>query len=405
MRVLVVTHYFAEHRSGVEIIAGELANRWARRGVEVTWVATDEGHGSSNGEVTRRPVTGWNFTERRLGFPYPIWAPWGLARLWREVARCDIVHLHDSLYMGNVAAYVAARCLSKPVVVTQHIGTVPYSRRLLRGLLGAANRTIARVVLAGADRNVYYSPKVRRYFAGLFHTRRLPVDLPNGVATETFHPADPEARRALRERFGWRPDRPVFLFVGRFVEKKGLKFLGTLARELPGVDWVFVGWGPEDPAQWGLPNVRCVGSLAQHEIVRYYQAADLLVLPSVGEGFPLVVQEAMACGLPVMTSPDTAAGGVGIDGLIYSVELRQEDWRRELIRLSGSIQQLEAQREAVARFARANWDWERCADRYLQIFETVCKERAQRSHPGLEQPSANGSSRPAALSLQIKNAD
>jgi glycosyltransferase involved in cell wall biosynthesis len=405
MRVLVVTHYYEEHRSGVEIIAGELAHRWARRGVEVTWVATDEGHGGGNGQITRRPVTGWNFTERRLGFPYPIWAPWGLARLWREVARCDIVHLHDSLYMGNAAAYAAARCLGKPVVVTQHIGSVPYSRRLLRGLLETANRTVARVVLAGADRSVFYSPKVRRYFAGLFRTRRSPVDLPNGVATETFHTVNHAARCILRDRLGWRRDRPVLLFVGRFVEKKGLKFLGALARELPSVDWVFVGWGAEDPARWGLPNVRCIGSLPQEEIVRYYQAADLLVLPSVGEGFPLVVQEAMACGLPVMTSPDTAAGGVGTDGLIYSVELQQEAWLRELTRLTGTIEQLEAQRDAVAHFARATWDWERCADRYLQLFETVRTERVKRRRPGRGQPSANGSTGSTALSFQVKNAD
>jgi glycosyltransferase involved in cell wall biosynthesis len=377
MRVLVVTHYFAEHRSGVEIIAGELAERLARRGVEITWVATDEGHRSGNGKVKRQPVAGWNITERRFGFPYPIWAPSSLARLCREVARCDLVHLHDSLYMGNAAAYAAARCLHKPVVVTQHIATVPYSRRLLRGLLETANRTIARVVLAGCDRCVFYSPKVRRYFDRLFRTRRPHIELPNGVATETFHPADPVTRRKLREQLGWATDRPVFLFVGRFVEKKGLAFLRALAPELPGVDWVFVGWGPEDPARWGLANVRCVGSLPQSEIVRYYQAADLLVLPSVGEGFPLVVQEAMACGLPVMTSPDTAAGAVGIEDLVFSVELQHETWRAELARLVASIHELETRREKVARFAVETWDWDRCADRYLETFEAVRSERAK----------------------------
>jgi len=132
------------------------------------------------------------------------------------------------------------------------------------------------------------------------------------------------------------------------VEKKGLAFLRALAPELPGVDWVFVGWGPEDPARWGLANVRCVGSLPQSEIVRYYQAAALLVLPSVGEGFPLVVQEAMACGLPVMTSPDTAAGAVGIEDLVFSVELQHETWRAELARLVASIHELETRREKVA---------------------------------------------------------
>ena len=79
-----------------------------------------------------------------------------------------------------------------------------------------------------------------------------------------------------------------------------------------------------------------------------------------------------------MTSPDTAAGAAGIDGVAYSVDLDQEAWRRELTRFTGSMEQLEAKREAVACFARENWNWERCADRYLELFETVRKERAER---------------------------
>ena len=49
-------------------------------------------------------------------------------------------------------------------------------------------------------------------------------------------------------------------------------------------------------------------NLSQAELPPLYQAADLLVLPSVGEGFPLVVQEAMACGTPALVGDETAAG-------------------------------------------------------------------------------------------------
>ena len=76
--------------------------------------------------------------------------------------------------------------------------------------------------------------------------------------------------------------------------------------DLPGCHWTFVGWGPMPPADGDSATVRLAGRLPPQEIVGEYQAADLLVLPSVGEGFPLVVQEALACGTPVLVSRDVA---------------------------------------------------------------------------------------------------
>jgi glycosyltransferase involved in cell wall biosynthesis len=380
MRVLIASHYFPEHRGGIEIIAGELAARLAERGVEVVWAASHESTAAGAPAlpgVRRLPMPAWNVTERRAGFPYPLWGPLGLARLGRAVAGCDLVHLHDSLYQGNVAASLWARSLGRPVVVTQHVGEVPYSRRLIRGLHALANRTVARVVLGSSDRVVYYSPRVRDYFARLFRLRQPPAFIPNGVATGTFHPLGEEGR-LLRAELGWPADRPVLLFVGRFVEKKGLRLLRVMAERVPEAEWVFVGWGPEDPSRWGLAHVRCAGALPQAQIARYYQAASLLVLPSVGEGFPLVVQEAMACGLPAMISTETAGGAPGVEAVLDCLDLRVEDWVRALRERVGAPDELAARRAGVAEYARRNWDWDECADRYLALFRATLDRGARR---------------------------
>jgi glycosyltransferase involved in cell wall biosynthesis len=379
MRLLIVSHYYPEHRSGIEIIAGELAGRLARRGVEVAWAASASRDRSTGPPGVRRvALPAWNVTERRLGFPYPLWGPLGLSRLGLAVARADLVHLHDSLYMGNVCAYLWARLLGKPVIVTQHIGEVPYTRRALRVTQGLANRSLARLVLSGSNRVVYYSRKASDYFAQLFSLRRPARFIPNGVDTATFHPVPAEQRRLLRAELGWPADRLVLLFVGRFVEKKGLKMLRRLAEQVTGCEWVFIGWGPEDPARWGLPQVRCPGSLPQHEIARSYQAADLLVLPSVGEGFPLVVQEAMACGLPAMISKDTASGVPEVGPLLDCLDLNVEEWLAVLRTLERDPAALGPRRDPVAEYARRNWDWDECADRYLALFrEVLARPRRQ----------------------------
>ncbi len=369
MRVLLVTHYFASHRGGVEIVAEELARRLVRRhpGVEVTWVASRAAsEASATDGVTRIGVPAWNVAEERLGFPYPLWSPAALRRLGRLAREADVVHLHDSLYLGNVAAYLAARRHRRPVVVTQHIGPVPYSNPLLRGALAAANRTLARLVLGGCDQAAFVSPRVLRYFEQLVRFRRPPLYVPNGVDLDRFLPADPSTRASLRARFGFDGHRKVRLFVGRFVEKKGLPLLRRVAERLPEDLFVFIGWGPQDPARWGLPNVRAVGALPQQAIAPYYQAADVLLLPSVGEGFPLVVQEAMASGLPAVVSPETMEGAPDAAAVIASADLDADSWVRAIRRLDAVP--AEQQRQDVSRFAQ-RWNWDEVADRYATILQ------------------------------------
>jgi glycosyltransferase involved in cell wall biosynthesis len=376
VRILLVTHYYASHRGGVEMVAEQLARRLVARHADlgVTWVASDEGVPAPADGVVRIPVPAWNVTERRLGFPYPLWSPAAIARIVRLVNQADVVHLHDSLYQGNVAAYVAARRRGKPVLVTQHIGPVPYSNPLLRGLLGLANRTLARAVLGGCDQAVFVSPRVLRYFAGLCRYRRPPLHLANGVDVGLFFPVAPDQRARVRARLGLADGCRVRLFVGRFVEKKGLPLLRELARRAPSDLFVFVGWGPDDPARWGLANVRAVGALPQSALADYYVGADLLLLPSVGEGFPLVVQEAMACGLPALISPETMEGAPDAAAVIASAPLEVESWLEAIRRLDAMP--AEQQRDAATRFA-GRWNWDEVADRYAEVLAAAFSTSAQ----------------------------
>lgn len=366
-RVLLVTHYYPHHRSGIERIAWELARRLPRHGMAVTWAATAAPELPAADGLRCLPAAGWNVAEDRLGFPYPVWSPAALVRLARAARASDVVFVQDSLYLGNAVAAAAAGGV--PVVVTQHIGLVPYQSPVLRRLMSAANRTIGRWVLGRADRVAVYNRQVEGYFARFVRFRSPPQFIPNGVDTDVFRP--PADRAAVRAGLGWPADRPVLLFVGRFVEKKGLAVLRKVAASLPESDFVFAGRGPIDPAQWQLRNVRVAGSLGADQLVPLYQAADLLVLPSVGEGFPLVVQEAMACGTPALISDETAAGYPG--AAEWAVVAKPEP-----VSVTGAIKTalsdpagLARRRERVATLARSMWDWDQCAAAYAKMFREL----------------------------------
>src|SRR4051794_6979846 len=169
MRLLVVSHYYSTHRGGVEIVAHRIAEQLAQHGdVQIEWIASDCDPAPADLPTTVRcrPAASGNGIARLCGIAYPVWSQAAIRALWDAVGRCDAVHLHESLYMGNILAFLFARRRGKPVLVTQHVGAIPYGP-LARSLLSLANRTVGRFVLSGADKVVFVSPAVGSYFERL----------------------------------------------------------------------------------------------------------------------------------------------------------------------------------------------------------------------------------------------
>ncbi len=375
-RVLVVSPYFEAHGGGVEIVAGQVAAGLARLGFSVTWAASDSDPAPAPSAVRCMPMRSSNAIEHKSGVPVPLWTPGALRQLWGAMRESDVVLMHESLYLSNLVAACWARGLAKPLLLVQHVGEVPYRSAVLRGVVRAGNAVAARLVHLCAARVVYVSAVVRDYFRG----RRAAgagkeLLIANGLDPLRFSPLPEAERGPHRAGLGLVASRPALLFVGRFVEKKGLHLLQRLARARPEWQWLFVGSGPIDPAAWGLPQVRVVGRVPQEALPDWYRAADLLVLPSVGEGFPLVVQEAMACGLPVAVATETADALPGVREVVLSEEVHGADdatLGRWLALLDAAVAAgLEQRRPEVAAFAARHWSWQRCVDQYAALIEEV----------------------------------
>lgn len=383
--VVLVTHYFPAHGGGIEIVAGHVAKRLAADGAHaIEWFASDGDPPPSEPGVKAFPQRAFNGLDRSFGLPFPVWSPVSVGRVLKAIRRCPAVHVHDAIYLANFAAALYAIAAGKRIVVTQHIGLVPYRNIVLRTLLSLANRLIAHAVLKRASATVFVSPVVRNYFERLVGPCERFVDLANGVDGQLFSPLPgSEHRDALRSRLGVDPAKPLFLFVGRYVEKKGLDIVRELAARSPGWHWCLVGAGPINPARWQLTNVETRHSLPQRELVDWYRAADILVLPSVGEGFPLVVQEALSCGLPVAVHTETRDAG-GLPGTVciaepvtgVDVAYRWFERLREL--LSESDATRDRRRKACRAFANERWSWEATARRYGELLTEDHDERVLR---------------------------
>lgn len=381
MNILVVSHYYAAHGGGIENVVRQLllAFREVAPRYRFSWAATACDEAAELPGVVNLPMAGTNIIEQKLGVPLPLWSWRALKQLAAAVQSHDAIWLHDTLYFGNIIAFWLAWRSGKPVIITQHIGTVPYQQSWLRALVAFGNRWLAAPMLRRAYRAVFIAAQVQVYFTPLVGewVALPPCLIPNGVQHSVFKTVGGERRAALRAKFGF-GDKPVLLFVGRFVAKKGLPILELLARAMPEVDWVFAGPGPLDPEIWGLPQVRVLRERSGAAIAELYQAADLLVLPSIGEGLPLVIQEAAACALPVLCTAETAAADPALPALLNQASVLPLDpvataqrWREHITALLSDRTALAAQGEALARFARYRWSWQDAALRYADLFAEV----------------------------------
>jgi phosphatidylinositol alpha-1,6-mannosyltransferase len=341
LNLLLVTHYYSGRGGGIELVARELAMRLAaNHGFHITWAASDVDEPFAAPGIEASPMRTWNPTEPRIGVPYPLWGPRSVLRLRQLTARADVVQVHDCLYFGSVAASLFARRWGRPVLVTQHIGLVPYRSRVLRWTMEAANRVCGRIVLGRADRVVYISRIVRDYFLERVRHRGQDQLIP----------------------------------VGRFVEKKGLDLVRAMAGTLRHVTWLMAGQGPMDPDDWGLGNIRVFRGRSGESLAPLYRAADLLVLPSLGEGFPLVVGESLACGTAAAVSTATFEAALDdVRPLLYHQGVdpcgRGETavrWTKFIETLLSDVTGLRRRGAEAAGVAAGHWSWDLCAARYAE---------------------------------------
>ncbi|MFF7485681.1 glycosyltransferase family 4 protein [Streptomyces luteogriseus] len=219
-----------------------------------------------------------------------------LARIVEDVRPC-LVHAHSA--KAGLAGRLAVRGRI-PTVFQPHA----WSFEAVDGVTAALARGWERWGARWAARVVCVSEAERRRGVEAGIRGRWSV-VPNGIDVERFRPADAGAVRARLLPDG-DPRAPLVVCVGRLCRQKGQDVLLTawesVLRRVPGARLVLVGDGPDHGRLRALApgSVLFAGDVA--DVVPWYQAADLVVLPSRWEGMALAPLEAMACGRPVVVT-------------------------------------------------------------------------------------------------------
>lgn len=201
----------------------------------------------------------------------------------------------------------------------------------------------------------------------------------SSVRADEILPAVPtaEEKRELRKTLGMDPERPTLVTVGQFIPRKGFDvLLKALGQTDPAIAAYVIGGKPTEEyealvQEHGLKQVHFVDFLSRQEIGNYFKAADFFVLPTRYDIWGLVINEAMAYGLPVITTDRCLAGLTlvedGVGGYIVPTE--------QVAPLSEKIARLAADEALRHTMAQRNLDTithhtiESMAARYLEVFK------------------------------------
>ena len=305
---------------------------------------------------------------------------WLMRQLKRQGAQLIDAHF---AYPDGEAATRLGRWLGLPVTITLRGTEVPHSRNpVLRPRLSRTLKAAARVFSV--------SDSLRRLAIELGAAEEKTEVVGNGVDTARFHPVD---RVTARSRYGLPENARVLISVGGLVERKGMQrvidCLPALIEHHPDLHYLIVGGAsPEGDnraeltaqvARLGLAGrVHFLGTLPSDELKWPLSASDVFVLATRNEGWANVFLEAMACGLPVVT---TDVGGNA--EVVCRAELGSIVPFGDAAALQRALHvalDKNWDHAAIIEYARGN-QWDRRVAQLLQAFDRITGAAA--SQPGL----------------------
>lgn len=314
MKILQVHNYY-QHAGGEDNVVAAEAELLRSRGNEVELWSVDNKNlpGGLSGKLKTALTAAYSPNSRALG---------------REKLRFfkpDIVHVHNFFPLITPSVYDACRDEAVPVVQTLHNYRLICPGALLMRDGHICERCISGSPYQAARYGCYKGSRLGSLVVADMVARhrrqgtwRHKVDrfiaLTEFAKDKFVQAGFPAEKIAIKSNFLLDPleeprNSPTLLggfalFVGRISEEKGIKTLlkawTKLGRQ---VNLKVAGSGPMDALLQGVPNIEALGRQSSVEVGRLMRQADFLVLPSEWyEGFPLVLVEAFAHGLPVLAS-------------------------------------------------------------------------------------------------------
>ena len=389
MKILQIVPYFPPYHGGQERYIYNLSKYLVKMGHEVHVIA-------SNFPKTKEfEVIDGITVERRKCLMRPLRNPIapGMLRLGKKIKEYDVIHTHNEhSFAAMVAAYLRKRT-DVPLILTCH-GQLRFGSKMADYFERVYSRIIGRGIFKAADRIISLSSSDLNYISSLGLDPKKISILPNAIDPEELFKIGSSSsmidssRSSFLKKYSLAGKR-IIMFVGPVIQRKGVEYLiKSIPKVLKktGDDSVFVLVGGGEFLNRARRLVKemqindrviFTGRLTEEELIEIYRCADLFVLPSLSEGVPTTILEAMYFGVPVVAT-DIPGVKDHFKDVALLVPPKNED------RLAEAIVKLLEDEELTRRLSKAGeelvknrYTWDVVARGYEKIYEELNLLRAE----------------------------
>ena len=376
LRIAMLGHKRVPSREGgVEIVVGELSERMAKLGHDVTCY-NRRGHHVSGEEFDSEFLSKYNGV--RINSVFTV-QKGGLAAVSSSVfaaikaafGRYDVVHFHAE---GPCAMLWLPKLFGKRCIATIH--GLDHQRAKWGRFASWYIRFGEKCAVKFADEIIVLSENVRRYFKETYN--RETVFIPNGV-----NPAQKKEAKEIAAKFNLSKDDYI-LFLGRLVPEKGLERLIEAYKNVKTDKKLVIAGGSSDTAEFESklraasadnPNIIFTGFVQGRLLEELFSNAYFYVLPSDVEGMPLSLLEAMSYGNCCLTSDiPECASVIGEYGCVFD-RSKHDDLAEKMQNLCDNPETVSAFRQNSAAYICGRYNWNDVVLKTLELYG--CKNDVQ----------------------------
>lgn len=297
MRVLQVSSLFLPHIGGIENHVNMLSNKLVQDGHKVTIFTSNIPFSNPQESLNGIKV----FRYKCLGSPLNNQITPGLYANLLNAKDFDVLHVHSHLHLSSNFAVLSKKFNKLPIVLTSH-GTVNYEG-CCAVVENIYNSTILKWMLKSVEKIIALTNTQAQILETLGADRKRISIIPNGIDLNNIHILDQPHFFGNLKNF---KNSKIILYVGSLIPRKGISYL-IEAMKYVDADAVLliagrsikgnIGYDKTLKSQaksLGLKNIVFLGKVTNEELEHLYNMADIFVLPSLSEGLPYTLIEAMS---------------------------------------------------------------------------------------------------------------
>lgn len=393
MRIGIFTDTYPPYINGVSTSIKMLENALIKMGHDVFIVTVNPEKMSyeyeDDGRIIRIPGIKTGIYDYRLTSVYPIKAV-NKIKEWN----LDVIHSHTEFGIGTFARVISKQ-FNIPIVHTYHTMYEDYVHYITHGYFDKSSKKIVEhLTKFYCDKTIdeLIVPTVKTYdlFKEKYKYDRNIHIIPTGIEIERFYQEniDKEKVKQLKNKYGFKTNDVIILFVGRIAEEKSIDFLInnhlSIIKKEKNAKLLIVGDGPDLDKFKELviennlsDNVIFTGKVPWNEVPLYYNVADIFTTASHTETQGLTVIEAMAASLPVVALNDDAFRNVVVDTLTGYLFKNKKEYISKMSELVLN-KDLRKHMGKQARINSESYSSKYFAERVSKVYDLAIKDKADK---------------------------